>query len=113
MSHEAKILIAGNPCSDRHAQFQLEIERVLQITHFSPLSLQLACRIVSIATHYFLSASFCWMLAEGIHIYNKIVRVFSNKKYSRVFYVLGWGKIIKNSLRELLSMAECYPLILN
>lgn len=33
------------------------------------------------------------MLAEGIHIYNKIVRVFSNKKYSRVFYVLGWGKI--------------------
>ncbi|XP_078349353.1 uncharacterized protein LOC144634311 isoform X2 [Oculina patagonica] len=51
----------------------------------------LACRIVSIATHYFLSASFCWMLAEGIHIYNKIVRVFSNKKYNRVFWVLGWG----------------------
>ena len=47
---------------------------------------------MSIATHYFLSASFCWMLAEGIHIYNKIVRVFSNKKYSKVFYVLGWGK---------------------
>ncbi|PFX17359.1 EGF-like module-containing mucin-like hormone receptor-like 1 [Stylophora pistillata] len=51
----------------------------------------LACRIVSIATHYFLGASFCWMLAEGIHIYNKIVRVFSNKKYNKVFYVLGWG----------------------
>ena len=56
-------------------------------------SCQLACRIVSIATHYFLSASFCWMLAEGIHIYNKIVRVFSNKKYNKVFYVLGWGKL--------------------
>lgn len=52
---------------------------------------QLACRIVSIATHYFLSASFCWMLAEGIHIYNKIVRVFGSKKYNRVFCVLGWG----------------------
>jgi len=51
----------------------------------------LACRILSIATHYFLSASFCWMLAEGIHIYNKIVRVFSNKKYNKVFHVLGWG----------------------
>ncbi|CAH3137455.1 unnamed protein product, partial [Porites lobata] len=51
----------------------------------------LACRIISIATHYFLSASFCWMLAEGIHIYNKIVRVFSNKKYNKVFFVLGWG----------------------
>ncbi|XP_067018681.1 adhesion G protein-coupled receptor E2-like isoform X4 [Acropora muricata] len=51
----------------------------------------LACRIVSIATHYFLSASFCWMLAEGIHIYNKIVRVFGSKKYNRVFCVLGWG----------------------
>ncbi|XP_068731169.1 adhesion G protein-coupled receptor E2-like isoform X1 [Montipora capricornis] len=51
----------------------------------------LACRIISIATHYFLSASFCWMLAEGIHIYNKIVRVFSNKKYNKVFGALGWG----------------------
>lgn len=56
------------------------------------LFFQLACRIVSIATHYFLSASFCWMLAEGIHIYNKIVRVFGSKKYNRVFCVLGWGK---------------------
>lgn len=31
------------------------------------------------------------MLAEGIHIYNKIVRVFGSKKYNRVFCVLGWG----------------------
>ena len=52
------------------------------------------------------------MLAEGIHIYNKIVRVFSNKKYSRVFYVLGWGKIVKNSLGKLLSIqVERYSLI--
>jgi len=37
------------------------------------------------------------MLAEGIHIYNKIVRVFGSKKYNRVFCVLGWG------------MEKCFP----
>ena len=65
---------------------------IYQYDFFHLFLLQLACRIMSIATHYFLSASFCWMLAEGIHIYNKIVRVFSNKKYNKVFFVLGWGK---------------------
>lgn len=49
------------------------------------------------------------MLAEGIHIYNKIVRVFSNKKYSRVFYVLGWGKIfIPRSISDFLLYSVIY-----
>ena len=75
-----------------HVKLTVIVVGNLSIWFFHLFLLQLACRIISIATHYFLSASFCWMLAEGIHIYNKIVRVFSNKKYNKVFFVLGWGK---------------------
>ena len=75
-----------------HVKLTVIVVANLSIRFFHLFLLQLACRIISIATHYFLSASFCWMLAEGIHIYNKIVRVFSNKKYNKVFFVLGWGK---------------------
>ncbi|XP_031560259.1 adhesion G protein-coupled receptor E1-like [Actinia tenebrosa] len=50
-----------------------------------------ACRVVSVFTHYFLTASFCWMLAEGINVYNKIVKVFSTKKYGKFYFTLGWG----------------------
>ena len=58
----------------------------------SSVPAQLACRVVSIVTDYFLSASFCWMLAEGINVYIKIVRVFSKKNYTKIFFVLGWGE---------------------
>ncbi|XP_048586225.1 adhesion G protein-coupled receptor E1 isoform X2 [Nematostella vectensis] len=51
----------------------------------------ITCRVVSICTHYFLSASFSWMLVEGINVYNKIVKVFSTRKYSKYYFTLGWG----------------------
>lgn len=71
---------------------------LLKKNHFENANLvalrhQTACRAVSVITHYFLSSSFCWMLVEGINVYNKIVRVFSTKKYDQYYYVLGWGKL--------------------
>ena len=64
----------------------------MQFTSLFPIG-QLACQIVYVVMQYFLTASFCWMLVEGINIYNKIVLVFNrgscNKK---LFYLVGWGK---------------------
>ena len=33
------------------------------------------------------------MFVEGVHLYTKVVRVFSDgKSYKASYYILGWGK---------------------
>ena len=76
-----------------HKSTRLRInDPAMQFTSLFPIG-QLACQIVYVVMQYFLTASFCWMLVEGINIYNKIVLVFNrgscNKK---LFYLVGWGK---------------------
>ena len=38
-------------------------------------------------------AIFSWMLVEGIHLYIKLVKVFSVKKLYITYIIIGWGKI--------------------
>ena len=56
-------------------------------------SQQGACIFVAALLHYFLLASFCWMLCEGAMLYVLLVLVF--KKSSAkwwYFFLFGWGE---------------------
>ena len=50
-----------------------------QIITFLPItySLQAACVAVAALMQYFLMASFCWMIVEGIYIYLFVVKVYN------------------------------------
>ena len=55
--------------------------------------LQIACKAVALFLHYLYTAAFTWMLCEGIHLYSKIVEVFSEGSKMKYYYALGWGKL--------------------
>ena len=55
-------------------------------------SFQTACTSVAILLHYFFTAAFSWMLAEGMHLYTKVVSVFSNGSKLKFYYIIGWGE---------------------
>ncbi|CAH3030092.1 unnamed protein product [Porites evermanni] len=51
----------------------------------------IACKAVALFLHYLYTAAFTWMLCEGIHLYSKIVEVFSEGSKMKYYYALGWG----------------------
>ncbi|XP_068722401.1 uncharacterized protein [Montipora capricornis] len=51
----------------------------------------IACKAVALFLHYFYTAAFTWMLCEGIHLYSKVVEVFSEGSKMKYYYALGWG----------------------
>ncbi|XP_071088322.1 adhesion G protein-coupled receptor L4-like [Haliotis cracherodii] len=50
-----------------------------------------ACKTVAILLHYFLTAMFCWMLVEGIHLYVALVKVFKRGSHIKKYVAIGWG----------------------
>ena len=65
-----------------------KIITLLRIIYF----LQAACVAVAALMQYFLMASFCWMLVEGIYIYLFVVKVYniSDKMYR--YHGFCWGE---------------------
>ncbi|XP_022793709.1 adhesion G protein-coupled receptor L1-like isoform X1 [Stylophora pistillata] len=51
----------------------------------------IACKAVALFLHYLYTAAFTWMLCEGIHLYSKVVEVFSEGSKMKYYYALGWG----------------------
>ncbi|KAF6038183.1 hypothetical protein EB796_003514 [Bugula neritina] len=53
---------------------------------------RVACAAVAALLHYFFTATFTWMLCEGIQLYVKIITVFnSNSRFKQPFYyIIGW-----------------------
>lgn len=58
--------------------------------------IQVACIIVAALLHYFLLATFCWMLCEGIKILMMVMFVFYKGVFQKMFFFLfvGWGKCL-------------------
>jgi len=57
-------------------------------------TLQAACVTVAALLQYFLMASFCWMLAEGIYLYLLVVKVYNIENKMRTYHVMSWGKFL-------------------
>ncbi|XP_041356886.1 adhesion G-protein coupled receptor D1-like [Gigantopelta aegis] len=62
---------------------------------------QWACKTVAVLMHFFLTAMFCWMLVEGIHLYVALVRVFKRGNHLRKYLGIGWGEYRPSVLCEL------------
>ena len=60
----------------------------LRITYF----LQAACVAVAALMQYFLMASFCWMLVEGIYIYLFVVKVYNISDKMHRYHGFCWGE---------------------
>ena len=57
--------------------------------------LQVACYAVAVGLFFFFLCVFSWMLAEGIHIYFMVVRVFDSGRGRNIYYTcIGWGKLV-------------------
>ena len=48
---------------------------------------------MAVLLHYFFTAAFSWMFAEGVHLYKKVVSVFSHGSKLKFYYVIGWGNM--------------------
>ncbi|XP_020604905.1 adhesion G-protein coupled receptor D1-like [Orbicella faveolata] len=57
-----------------------------------PQTSQVACYAVAVGLFFFFLCVFSWMLAEGIHIYFMVVRVFESGRGRNLYYTcIGWG----------------------
>ncbi|XP_022808619.1 adhesion G-protein coupled receptor D1-like [Stylophora pistillata] len=58
----------------------------------SPRTSRVACYVIAVSLLFLLLCVFSWMLAEGLHIYFTVVRVFDSGRTRKLFYLLiGWG----------------------
>ncbi|EDO29167.1 predicted protein, partial [Nematostella vectensis] len=52
----------------------------------------IACKVVALSLHYLYTAAFAWMCCEGVHLYTKVIEVFSSEgSKMKYYYLLGWG----------------------
>ncbi|XP_063956464.1 protein eyes shut homolog isoform X1 [Lytechinus pictus] len=49
------------------------------------------CKAVAITFHYSITAMFCWMLLEGVHLYVMLVKVFGSGSNVKKYLLAGWG----------------------
>ncbi|KAG9473558.1 hypothetical protein GDO78_004057 [Eleutherodactylus coqui] len=55
-------------------------------------SSEAGCRTASVVMQYAIIANYCWLLVEGIYLYNLLVlAVFSEKSYFALYICIGWG----------------------
>ncbi|XP_064632601.1 uncharacterized protein LOC135490946 [Lineus longissimus] len=62
------------------------------ITGINVTNDKITCTVIAVLLHLFFLASFMWMLAEGIHLYAKVIYVFTGgRNLLPLFYTIGWG----------------------
>ena len=47
---------------------------------------------MAVLLHYSLTAMFCWMLVEGIHLYLSLIIVFRRRNHFVKYLFIGWGE---------------------
>uniref|UniRef100_A0A8C5SWI5 Glucagon receptor n=1 Tax=Laticauda laticaudata TaxID=8630 RepID=A0A8C5SWI5_LATLA len=65
----------------------------------TPSFLQVAagCQAATVFMQYGIVANYCWLLVEGIYLYNLLVlTVFSERSYFTLYLCIGWGELLKN-----------------
>ena len=51
-----------------------------------------SCRLITVFDHWAMTASFYWLLIEGVQLYTLlVVTVLSVKKYFYTYMAFGWG----------------------
>ncbi|XP_053445507.1 adhesion G-protein coupled receptor D1 [Nycticebus coucang] len=72
--------------------FAVLVAQVLLLISFHLEPGSASCQVMAILLHYFFLSSFAWMLAEGLHLYSMVIKVFgSEDSKHRYYYAMGWG----------------------
>lgn len=88
-----------------------------QITHVVGIDMtddRTTCISIAVLLHLFYTATFTWMLCEGIQLYFKIIAVFDSESKAKryIYFVIGWGEFAKidfvSYLLKLIFKYECY-----
>ena len=62
------------------------------VVHLYFFLLKTMCTVIAMVLHYAFLSVFGWMLAEGINLYIKIVKVYGSEKSRLPLYLgIGWG----------------------
>ncbi|XP_072026443.1 adhesion G protein-coupled receptor B3-like [Amphiura filiformis] len=69
----------------------LGLAQLLFIVGITQTDYKVICTTIAWFLHLLYMAAFCWMLCEGLHLYLKIVQVFSHRKTLPIYYGVGWG----------------------
>lgn len=56
------------------------------------LCFKVLCTAVALTINYFYLVAFGWMVAEGVMLYLKVVKVFNVMTTTKYFYGFAWGK---------------------
>ncbi|KAL7630916.1 UNVERIFIED_CONTAM: hypothetical protein RMT77_018797 [Armadillidium vulgare] len=82
--------------SDRIIQMNMEIAllcaHILLVLPSSLIDKEIACKIVSILTHFFFTACFCFMMLEALHMYSLVAFVVKSDGMFNKFQntIIGW-----------------------
>ena len=68
---------------------------------------------VAALMQYFLMAAFCWMLVEGMYLYFLVVKVYNINNKMNMYYVMSWGKLLRNELFYCYFINQLLLIIIN
>ena len=76
-----------------------------QITHVVGIDMtqdRTTCIAIAVLLHLFYTATFTWMLCEGIQLYFKIIAVFDSESKAKryIYFIIGWGKFLPLHCRQ-------------
>ncbi|KAK0058290.1 adhesion G-protein coupled receptor D1, partial [Biomphalaria pfeifferi] len=79
-------------CVHRNLCITIMMAQVTFIAGVTAVEDKVVCAVVAVALHYLYTATFVWMLVEGLHLYSQVVRVFGTEKSRILYYIFfGWG----------------------
>nr|XP_023696450.1 adhesion G-protein coupled receptor D2 isoform X2 [Paramormyrops kingsleyae]XP_023696451.1 adhesion G-protein coupled receptor D2 isoform X2 [Paramormyrops kingsleyae] len=90
-------IVVGVPKSDRTTVHKnliaaLGIAELLLMCSDTATGNQELCLVVTALLHLFFTASFTWMLVEGLLLWSKVVSVnISEDRRMKLYYAIGWG----------------------
>ncbi|XP_069789669.1 adhesion G-protein coupled receptor D1-like [Narcine bancroftii] len=94
-----------------HANLSFAIlsAQVLLLISFRFLPGTLPCKILAILLHFFFLSAFSWMLVEGLHLYNMVVKVFGSEESKHTYYYgIGWGSPLVICVVSVTSALDSY-----
>ncbi|XP_072096887.1 adhesion G-protein coupled receptor D1 isoform X2 [Mobula birostris] len=67
------------------------------------------CKVLAILLHFFFLSAFSWMLVEGLHLYNMVIKVFGSEESKHFYYYgIGWGSPLVICVVSVTSAFDSY-----
>ncbi|XP_028851231.1 adhesion G-protein coupled receptor D1 isoform X2 [Denticeps clupeoides] len=89
--------------------FAILVAQILLLISFRFEPGMLACKVMAVLLHFFFLSVFGWMLAEGLHLYSMVVKVFGSEGSKHIYYyAIGWGSPLVICVVAMTSALDSY-----